>query len=69
MPRVLVTGAAGFISSHVVECSAKLGFEMVGVDDRSRGLHRQGAAHLDSFFPLCGGLASPRPIGRRVSER
>ncbi len=69
MPRVLVTGAAGCIGRHVAECCAKLGFEMVGVDDRSRGLRRQGAALPESFFPLCGRPASPRPIGTRVSER
>ena len=37
MPRVLITGAAGFIGSHVADACLKLGFEVVGVDDLSGG--------------------------------
>src|SRR5947209_1742401 len=37
MSRVLVTGAAGFIGSHVAEHCARLGHEVVGVDDLSGG--------------------------------
>jgi UDP-glucose 4-epimerase len=37
MARVLVTGVAGFIGSHVAEHCLKLGFEVVGVDDLSGG--------------------------------
>lgn len=37
MTRVLVTGVAGFIGSHVAEHCMKLGFEVVGVDDLSGG--------------------------------
>jgi UDP-glucose 4-epimerase len=35
--RVLVTGVAGFIGSHVAEHCIKQGFEVVGVDDLSGG--------------------------------
>jgi UDP-glucose 4-epimerase len=35
--RVLVTGVAGFIGSHVAEHCLKLGFDVVGVDDLSGG--------------------------------
>jgi UDP-glucose 4-epimerase len=35
--RVLVTGVAGFIGSHVAEDCLKEGFEVVGVDDLSGG--------------------------------
>ncbi|HEY5664318.1 MAG TPA: NAD-dependent epimerase/dehydratase family protein [Ilumatobacter sp.] len=35
--RVLVTGAAGFIGSHVAERLAPLGHEVVGIDDLSTG--------------------------------
>ena len=35
--NVLVTGAAGFIGSHVAESCAKLGMEVVAVDDLSGG--------------------------------
>lgn len=37
MTRVLVTGAAGFIGSHVVDHCLKLGFKVVAVDDLSGG--------------------------------
>lgn len=37
MTKVLVTGAAGFIGSHVAEHCLKLGFDVVGVDDLSGG--------------------------------
>jgi UDP-glucose 4-epimerase len=36
-PRVLITGAAGFIGSHVVEHCLKLGFEVAATDDLSGG--------------------------------
>jgi UDP-glucose 4-epimerase len=35
--KVLVTGAAGFIGSHVAECCLKLNMEVVAVDDLSGG--------------------------------
>ena len=37
MTRVLVTGAAGFIGSHVAQHCLELGFDVVGVDDLSGG--------------------------------
>lgn len=36
-PRVLVTGAAGFIGSHVVRHAIDLGFDVVALDDLSGG--------------------------------
>ncbi|MGD0962728.1 MAG: NAD-dependent epimerase/dehydratase family protein [Candidatus Acidiferrales bacterium] len=35
--KILVTGGAGFIASHVADAYAKLGHEVVVVDDLSRG--------------------------------
>jgi UDP-glucose 4-epimerase len=35
--KVLVTGGAGFIASHVVDAYVNLGYEVVVVDDLSRG--------------------------------
>lgn len=35
--RVLVTGAAGFIGSHVADCCLELGMEVVATDDLSGG--------------------------------
>jgi UDP-glucose 4-epimerase len=40
MPKVLVTGTAGFIGSHVADQCLRLGFEVVGVDDLSGGYWR-----------------------------
>jgi UDP-glucose 4-epimerase len=37
MPRVLVTGAAGFIGSHVADHCLRAGFEVVATDDLSGG--------------------------------
>ena len=37
MARILVTGAAGFIGSHVVEGSIKQGHEVIALDDLSGG--------------------------------
>ena len=38
--KILVTGAAGFIASHVADAYVKLGHEVVIVDDLSRGAKR-----------------------------
>src|ERR1700693_2338633 len=35
--RVLVTGAAGFIGSHVAEHCLRLGFDVIATDDLSGG--------------------------------
>lgn len=37
MARVLITGVAGFIGSHVADHCVRLGFDVVGVDDLSGG--------------------------------
>jgi UDP-glucose 4-epimerase len=37
MQKVLVTGGAGFIASHIVDALIGLGYEVVVVDDLSRG--------------------------------
>ena len=39
-PVALVTGAAGFIGSHVAEAATRLGFTVVAVDDLSGGFVR-----------------------------
>lgn len=35
--KILITGAAGFIGSHVAEALAKAGFEILGIDNYSTG--------------------------------
>ncbi|MBI5249949.1 MAG: NAD-dependent epimerase/dehydratase family protein [Desulfomonile tiedjei] len=37
MPKVLITGAAGFMGSHVADKCLELGFEVHGIDDLSGG--------------------------------
>lgn len=58
MTRVLVTGVAGFIGSHVADHCLRQGFEVVGVDDLSGGFlenipprvqFRQGSVRDVSF--------------------
>jgi UDP-glucose 4-epimerase len=47
MPRVLVTGAAGFIGSHVADHCLRQGFRVVGVDDLSGGFIENVPAGVD----------------------
>ncbi len=47
MERVLVTGAAGFIGSHVAEECVKLGMDVVGVDDLSGGFEENVPEGVD----------------------
>lgn len=47
MPRVLVTGVAGFMGSHVAEHCLRFGFEVVGVDDLSGGFTTNIPAGVD----------------------
>jgi UDP-glucose 4-epimerase len=47
MTRVLVTGVAGFIGSHVAEHCLRLGFQVVGVDDLSSGFKENIPSGVD----------------------
>lgn len=47
MIRVLVTGVAGFIGSHVADHCLRQGFEVVGVDDLSGGLRENVPSGVD----------------------
>lgn len=47
MTTVLVTGAAGFIGSHVAEACRDLGFHVVGLDDLSGGFVQNIPAGVD----------------------
>lgn len=53
MTRVLVTGAAGFIGSHLVEALAKRGDEVVGIDNFDpfypRAMKERNLAEMGSF--------------------
>ena len=48
MPKILVTGGAGFIGSHVVDLFLAKGYEVVVLDDLSTG--RLSNAHPDARF-------------------
>ncbi|MBN1452879.1 MAG: NAD-dependent epimerase/dehydratase family protein [Anaerolineales bacterium] len=56
MTRVLVTGAAGFIGSHVAEQCLNLGFQVVGVDDLSGGFVENVPPGVDF---RCGTVTDP----------
>jgi UDP-glucose 4-epimerase len=47
MTRALITGAAGFIGSHVARHCLSMGFEVVGVDDLSGGFIDNVPAEVD----------------------
>ncbi len=47
MTRVLVTGVAGFIGSHVAEHALRQGFQVVGIDDLSGGFERNIPAGVE----------------------
>ena len=52
MTRVLVTGAAGFIGSHLVEALARRGDEVIGIDN------------FDGFYPRAMKERNLREMGR-----
>jgi len=47
MERVLISGAAGFIGSHLTDYFLDKGYEVIGVDNFITG-HRRNLAHLDN---------------------
>lgn len=48
MTHVLITGAAGFIGSHLVDCFLDSGFRVTGIDNLSRGSRRHLSQALSS---------------------
>ena len=58
--RALVTGAAGFIGSHLCRRLVADGHEVVGLDDLSEGT-------LDNLADVAGGARSSRPTSATSS--
>jgi UDP-N-acetylglucosamine/UDP-N-acetyl-alpha-D-glucosaminouronate 4-epimerase len=66
--RVLVTGGAGFIGSHLVERLARDGYRVRVLDDFSTG-RRENAAGLPSAVELIeGDVRSPERVGQAVRD-
>ena len=64
MDRILVTGGAGYIGSHVVKALGERGFPVVILDDLSRG-HRDAVLHGDL---VVGDLADAALLNTVLSD-
>jgi UDP-glucose 4-epimerase len=65
-PLVLVTGAAGFIGSHVTEHCLNLGFDVVATDDLSGGFLENLPADVHW---VCGDLRDPAFVTSLFARR
>lgn len=54
MPQVMVTGAAGYIGSVVVQALMRSGYDILGIDDLSRG-HRAAIDEGITFYRVQAG--------------
>ena len=54
MPQVMVTGAAGYIGSIVVQALMRSGYDILGIDDLSRG-HRAAIDEGLTFYRIRAG--------------
>jgi nucleoside-diphosphate-sugar epimerase len=66
MARVLVTGGAGFIGSHLVHALVAHGDEVVVLDDFSTGRRENLADVAESIRLVEGSLAEPADVARAV---
>jgi dTDP-L-rhamnose 4-epimerase len=67
--RVLVTGGAGFIGSHVVDRLLAAGAEVVVLDSLDPAAHEVRPGYLDRRAELIeGGLDDPRALARAVED-
>jgi dTDP-L-rhamnose 4-epimerase len=66
--RVLVTGAAGFIGSHVAEALLAAGHEVRGLDSLAAAVHDRRPAYLpDEAELIVGDVRDPQAVGRALN--
>src|SRR5580700_10176364 len=66
--RILVTGAAGFIGSHVVDCLRAAGHEVQGLDSLTPAVHSGRPDYLPADFDLAvGDVRDPDAVRRAVA--
>ncbi len=66
--RILVTGAAGFIGSHVVDVMRTAGHEVQGLDSLDPAVHNGRPAYLPADFDLSvGDVRDPEAVRRAVA--
>jgi dTDP-L-rhamnose 4-epimerase len=66
--RILVTGAAGFIGSHIVDALQGSGHEVQGLDSLSPAVHSGPPGYLPPGFDLTvGDVRDPEVVSRAVA--
>lgn len=68
-PSVLVTGAAGFIGSHLCEALVEEGFFVIGVDDLSSGHLDRLSAVIDRMEFIRGNILDSSVLDQACSVR
>jgi dTDP-L-rhamnose 4-epimerase len=63
--RVLVTGAAGFIGSHVAEAMRAAGHDVRGLDSLSPAVHGGGPAHVPDEL-IVGDVRDPSAVNKAL---
>ena len=65
--RILVTGAAGFIGSHIVDVLQAAGHEVQGLDSLAPAVHSGRPSYLPAGFDLTiGDVRDPAVVSRAV---